>query len=104
MVSLTQAFAIDLTGQVCADQFHGEFYSGVSTQIDFHRGAARSVGGKPIVCLRSTTDDGAESRIRPTLLAGEGVTLVRSNIHYVVTEYRHRLSLRQVGARARHRA
>ena len=51
MVSLTQGFAIDLTGQVCADQFHGEFYSGVSTQIDFHRGAARSVGGKPIVCL-----------------------------------------------------
>jgi len=26
MASLTQAFAIDLTGQVCADQFHGEFY------------------------------------------------------------------------------
>jgi len=87
MVSLTQAFAIDLTGQVCADQFHGEFYSGVSTQIDFHRGAARSAGGKPIVCLRSTTDDGTESRIRPTLLAGEGVTLGRSDIHYVVTEY-----------------
>jgi acyl-CoA hydrolase/RimJ/RimL family protein N-acetyltransferase len=87
MVSLTQGFAIDLTGQVCADQFHGEFYSGVSTQIDFHRGAARSAGGKPIVCLRSTTENGLESRIRPTLLAGEGVTLVRSNIHYVVTEF-----------------
>jgi len=87
MVSLTQAFAIDLTGQVCADQFHGEFYSGVSTQIEFHRGAAQSTGGKPIVCLRSTTDDGSESRIRANLLEGEGVTLVRSNIHYVVTEY-----------------
>jgi RimJ/RimL family protein N-acetyltransferase len=76
-----------LTGQVCADQFHGEFYSGVSTQIDFHRGAAQSAGGKPIVCLRSTTDDGTESRIRPNLREGEGVTLVRSNIHYVVTEF-----------------
>ena len=87
MVSLTQAFAIDLTGQVCADQFHGEFYSGVSTQLDFHRGAAASVGGKPIVCLRSATDDGLESRIRPSLREGEGVTLGRSDIHYVVTEF-----------------
>ena len=57
MASLTQAFVIDLTGQVCADQYQGEFYSGVSTQPDFHRGAAASCGGKPIVCLRSTTDD-----------------------------------------------
>jgi acetyl-CoA hydrolase/transferase-like protein len=32
MVSLTQAFAIDLTGQVCVDQFEGQFYGGVSTQ------------------------------------------------------------------------
>jgi len=87
MASLTQAFAIDLTGAVCADQFHGEFYGGVSTQPDFHRGAAKSPEGKPIVCLASTTDDGKESRIRPSLLAGEGVTLARSDVHYVVTEF-----------------
>jgi acyl-CoA hydrolase/RimJ/RimL family protein N-acetyltransferase len=87
MASLTQAFAIDFTGEVCADQFHGEFYSGVSTQPDFHRGAAASRGGKPIVCLRSTTDDGKESCIRPSLLAGEGVTLARPDVHYVVTEF-----------------
>jgi acyl-CoA hydrolase/RimJ/RimL family protein N-acetyltransferase len=87
MASLTQALVIDLTGQVCADQFHGEYYSGVSTQPDFHHGAARSPGGKPIVCLQSTTDDGKESLIRPSLLAGEGVTLARSDVHYVVTEF-----------------
>ena len=87
MASLTQALVIDLTGQVCADQYQGEFYSGVSTQPDFHRGAARSRGGKPIVCLRSTTDDGKQSRIRPSLLSGEGVTLARSDVHYVVTEF-----------------
>jgi acyl-CoA hydrolase len=61
MVSITQAFAIDLTGQVCVDQFEGEFYGGVSTQVGFMRGAARSQGGKPIVCLSSTTDDGAST-------------------------------------------
>src|SRR5215468_8995960 len=53
MVSITQAFAIDLTGQVCVDQFEGEFYGGVSTQVGFIRGAARSQDGKPIVCLSS---------------------------------------------------
>jgi acyl-CoA hydrolase/RimJ/RimL family protein N-acetyltransferase len=86
MVSITQAFAIDLTGQVCVDQFEGEFYGGVSTQVGFMRGAARSPGGKPIVCLSSTTDDGA-SRIKPLLEAGDGVGIARSDVHYVVTEY-----------------
>jgi acyl-CoA hydrolase len=87
MVSLSQALAIDLTGQVCSDQFDGQFYSGVSTQLDFHRGAALSPGGKSIVCLRSTTEDGSQSRIRAQLRQGEGVTLPRSEVHYVVTEY-----------------
>lgn len=87
MVSLTQAFALDLTGQVCVDQFQGEFYGGVSTQPDFVRGAARSPGGKPIICLPSTTDDGRVSRIRARLDPGEGVAVARSDVHYVVTEY-----------------
>ncbi len=87
LVSVTQAFAVDLTGQICADQFEGEFYSGVSTQPDFLRGAAHSPGGKPIICLSSTTEDGEKSRIRPLLLEGEGVTIPRSDVHFVVTEY-----------------
>jgi acyl-CoA hydrolase/RimJ/RimL family protein N-acetyltransferase len=87
MVSITQAFALDLTGQACVDQFGGQFYGGVSTQPDFMRGAARSRGGKPILCLTSTTDDGLASRICPLLEVGEGVGIARSDIHYVVTEY-----------------
>ena len=86
MVSVTQAFAIDLTGQVCVDQFEGQFYGGVSTQAAFIRGAARSPGGKPIICLASTTDDGA-SRIKPLLEAGDGVGIARADVHYVITEY-----------------
>ena len=87
MVSVTQAFALDLTGQVCSDQFSGEFYAGIAAQGDFLRGASRSPGGKPIICLMSTTDDGQTSRIRPLLLAGEGATIARTDVHYVVTEY-----------------
>ena len=86
MVSITQAFAVDMTGQVCVDQFEGEFYGGISTQAGFIRGAARSPGGKPIICLASTTDDGS-SRIKPLLETGDGVGIARSDVHYVVTEY-----------------
>ncbi len=87
MVSVTQAFAVDLTGQVCSDQFEGEFYGGIAAQAEFLRGASRSPGGKPIICLAATTDDGETSRIRPVLLAGEGVTVPRAEVHYVITEY-----------------
>ena len=86
MVSITQAFAMDLTGQVCVDQFRGHFYGGLSTQHAFMRGAAQSEGGKPIVCLASTAEDGT-TRIKPLLEAGDGVGIGRFNVHYVVTEY-----------------
>ncbi|RLB69303.1 MAG: hypothetical protein DRH03_08645 [Deltaproteobacteria bacterium] len=85
--SVSQAFAVDLTGQVCTDQFEGEFYGGVSTQSDFLRGAARSDGGKAIICLASTSAAGKTSRIRPLLQKGEGVTVPRSEVHYIITEY-----------------
>ncbi len=87
MVSVSQACSIDLTGQVCSDQFDGQFCGGVATQPEFIRGAAQSPGGKPIICLQSTTDKGKTSRIRPLLLGGEGVTIARSDVHYVITEY-----------------
>lgn len=87
MVSVTQAFAIDLTGQVCVDQQGGAFYGGIAAQGEFLRGASRSEGGKAIICLASTEDDGSTSRIRATLAPGEGVTIARTDVHYVVTEY-----------------
>lgn len=89
MVSVTQAFAVDLTGQVCVDQFGGDFYGGLAAQSDFLQGASRSPGGKAIICLASTdgADGAGSSRIRPVLQAGEGVGIARSEVHYVITEY-----------------
>lgn len=87
MVSINQAFAVDLTGQASSDQFGGEFYGGVSTEADFIRGASRCPDGKPILCLTSTTDDGSASRIVPALSHGDGVGTPRSDVHYVITEY-----------------
>jgi len=87
MVSISQVFSVDLTGQACSDQFEGELYGGVSAQPDLLRATAAAPGGKSIICLASTTVDHAISRIRPLLREGEGVTLSRADVHYVVTEY-----------------
>lgn len=87
MVSVTQVFAVDLTGQVCVDQLAGEFYSGIAAQGEFLRGASRSEGGKAIICLASTTDDGNESRVRAMPAPNDGVTIARTDVHYVITEF-----------------
>lgn len=86
MVSVTQAFAIDLTGQACVDQYQGRFYGGVSTQNSFMRGAARCPQGKAILCLASRDPEG-RSAIRPRLLPDEGVGIARADVHFVVTEW-----------------
>ncbi len=87
LVSVTQAFSVDLTGQVCVDQFAGEFYSGLMAQPEFLQGASRSVGGKAIICLASTTADGQSSQIKLALADGEASGIARSDVHYVITEY-----------------
>src|SRR5262249_62196824 len=99
--SVTQAFAIDLTGQVCSDTRDGALYGGVASQPEFHRGAIRSPGGKAIICLASTAADGS-SAIRVALRPGEAVAIPRADVHYVVTEdgaaylFRHSLAARAI--------
>jgi acyl-CoA hydrolase len=87
VVAINSAIAVDLTGQVCADSIGHRIYSGIGGQMDFIRGAARSVGGKPIIALPSTAKGGTTSRIVPQLAAGAGVVTTRGHVHWVVTEY-----------------
>ena len=86
LVSVTQAFAVDLTGQVCADSESGDLYGGVASQSIMHWAAAHSLGGRAVVCLSTLAPEG-RSRIRPALSEQEAVTIPRSDLHYVVTEY-----------------
>lgn len=86
-VSVNAALTVSLTGQVNSDSVGSKFYSGIGGQADFTRGAALSKGGKPIICLPSTTRDGTKSRIVATLEPGAGVVIPRGDVHYVVTEY-----------------
>jgi RimJ/RimL family protein N-acetyltransferase len=51
------------------------------------RGAILSPGGRTILAMASTAEGGKVSRIVPFLREGEGVTLNRGDIHYVVTEW-----------------
>ena len=86
MVSVTQAHAIDLTGQVSTESLDGELYGGVSTGPAFHRGALASPAGTAIVCLASMTPAG-RSAIRPELGTDDAVAIPRADVHWVVTEY-----------------
>jgi acyl-CoA hydrolase/RimJ/RimL family protein N-acetyltransferase len=86
LVSVTQAFAIDLSGQACAERLEGQLYGGLASQPDFHRAATRVPDGRPIVCLASTFTDGS-SAIRHVLEPGEPVTIPRGEVHWVVTEF-----------------
>jgi acyl-CoA hydrolase/RimJ/RimL family protein N-acetyltransferase len=86
LVSVTQAFAIDLSGQVCAERLGGQLYGGLASQPDFHRAATRAPDGRPIVCLASTFADGS-SAIRLDLERDEPVTIARGEVHWVVTEF-----------------
>jgi acyl-CoA hydrolase/RimJ/RimL family protein N-acetyltransferase len=86
LVSVTQAFAIDLSGQVCAERLEGDLYGGLASQPDFHRAATRAPDGRPMVCLASTFADGSTA-IRAVLEAGEPVSIARGEVHWVVTEF-----------------
>jgi acyl-CoA hydrolase/RimJ/RimL family protein N-acetyltransferase len=86
MVSVTQAFTIDLTGQVSTESLDGVLYGGVSTGPAFHRGALASREGLAIVCLASRTPAG-RSAVRLDLDPDEAVSIPRGDVHWVVTEY-----------------
>ena len=87
MTAINSALEIDLTGQATAESIGGIFHSGIGGQADFMRGAILSPGGKTILAVQSTAENGALSRIVPFVREGAGVTLGRGDIHYVVTEF-----------------
>lgn len=87
MVAINTGLEIDLTGQATAESIGTMFYSGIGGQADFMRGAVLAKNGRTILVLPSTTNDGKISKIVPFLKEGAGTSLIRGDIHYVVTEY-----------------
>lgn len=91
MVSINTSLEVDLTGQCCSESLGPIQFSGTGGQSDTARGAQMSKGGKSIIALYSTTFskklNQTVSKIVPFLAAGAGVTLQRSDVDYIVTEY-----------------
>ena len=87
MAAINSALEIDLTGQATAESIGHVFYSGVGGQADFMRSAVMARGGKSILAIKSTAMSETRSRIVPALSSGAGATLIRGDMHYVVTEY-----------------
>jgi butyryl-CoA:acetate CoA-transferase len=89
-IAINNAVEVDLFGQVSSESSGTRQISGTGGQFDFVFGAFHSRGGKSFICLSSTTKDHegqVKSRIRPFLDPGSIVTVPRTIVHYIVTEY-----------------
>lgn len=90
MVCLNNAIEVDLYGQVASETSGQRQISGTGGQLDFIQAAARSRGGKGLICLSSTYTDHEGrvcSRILPHLGPCQIVTVPRSFNQFVITEY-----------------
>jgi butyryl-CoA:acetate CoA-transferase len=90
VIAINNAMEVDLYGQACSESVGPAQKSGTGGQLDFIFGAFGSHGGKGLICLSSTRtekDGTVHTRIRPSITPGSIVTVPRSIIHYVVTEY-----------------
>ncbi len=91
-VTVNNAMVVDLTGQVSAEAFDHRPYTGVGGQTVFMLAGAYSPGGKsvsvvPSSSVPSTGDRQRVTRIVPTLAPGTPVTVPRTYVDFVVTEF-----------------
>lgn len=90
MISINNILEVDLLSQVCSESFGLRQISGTGGQLDFVIGAYHSRGGKSFLAFSSTRKDkegNVISRIKPLLTPGAVVTVPRTQVHYLVTEY-----------------
>lgn len=89
-VSVNGCLAVDITGQVCSESIGPVQYSGTGGQLDFVRGAAMSPGGMSFLAMQSVfTKKNGERTSKIVLFHERGavITVPRSDVMYVVTEY-----------------
>jgi acyl-CoA hydrolase len=87
MISINTALQVDVLGQVCSQSIGPKHFSGTGGQLDTHRGAQLSEGGRGIIALHSTARNGEISTIVPCLSEGAEVTVPSQDIDTVVTEF-----------------
>lgn len=90
VISINNILEVDLLSQVCSETSGLRQISGTGGQLDFVIGAFHSKGGKAFLAFSSTYKDkegNKHSRIRPLLTPGSAVTVPRTQVQYLVTEY-----------------
>jgi len=87
MVAVNATLEVDLFGQCVSESIGTRHYSGSGGQLDFVRGAVKSIGGKAILALPATAKDDTLSRITPCLQMGASVTVPKNDVDYIVTEF-----------------
>jgi 4-hydroxybutyrate CoA-transferase len=87
MVAINSALSIDLTGQVATESFGPQMYSGVGGQLDFTLGAMLAKDGRAVTLLPSTARQDTMSRIVPLHPEGTVISVPRTYVNYVATEY-----------------
>jgi 4-hydroxybutyrate CoA-transferase len=87
MVAINNALRVDLTGQVVADSFGPQMFTGTGGLPEYAIASVYAKNGRSIVVLPSVTSDGKISRIVPLIEEGSFITSPRQFTDYVVTEY-----------------
>jgi 4-hydroxybutyrate CoA-transferase len=91
MIAINSTLEMDITGQCCSEAFGPKQYSATGGQVDFSKGAWMSKGGKAFIALHSTAKSKETgeivSKIVPMLKPGSPVTMTRTDMMYVATEY-----------------
>ena len=90
MFSLNSAAQIDLTGQAASEQIAGARpvqISGTGGQLDFVMGTMMALDGKGVSVLAIYSEHKAQSKIVPLLDMGANVTVPRSMVDHVATEW-----------------
>jgi len=90
MFSLNSAAQVDLTGQVASEQIPGPRpaqISGTGGQLDFVMGTMMALDGKGVSILAVYSEHKERSKIVPLLEMGANVTVPRSMVDHVATEW-----------------
>jgi 4-hydroxybutyrate CoA-transferase len=88
LISVNNALAVDLTGQVGSESIGPHMYTGTGGQIAFGIGSSMAGGTSIIVLPATATVHGRRiSRISTSLAPATVFTLPRAFVHYVVTEF-----------------
>lgn len=89
VVTVNSTGQMDLQGQAASESSGHRHFSGTGGQLGFVRAAYQSQGGRAILCMPSTYErrGARKSRVVVDLPGGTIVTVPRTDVMYVATEY-----------------